>query len=87
MKAKHLKTFENLNTMNVKTNKFGIINRLFCQHDFYLVNQFEMKSEFDLVVEAGKIPNTWNSQTRKHVTDYKCSICNKIKRLIVKNNY
>jgi len=40
-----------------------------------------MKSEFDIVVEAGKVPNTWNSQKRRIVTDYKCSRCNNIKRL------
>jgi hypothetical protein len=42
-----------------------------------------MKSEFDIVVENGKVPNTWNSRTRKTVTDYKCSECNKLKRLTV----
>ena len=61
-----------------------VVARLFCQHDYHLVNQYEMKSEFDIVVEAGKTPNTHNSQTRKLITDYKCSKCNKIKRLTAK---
>ena len=60
---------------------------LFCKHDYNLVNQFEMKSEFDTVIEMGKIPNTWDSRTRLVVTDYKCSKCPKIKRLTaIKNN-
>lgn len=62
----------------------GVVARLFCQHDYHLVNQYEMKSEFDIIVEAGKTPNTHNSQTRKLITDYKCSKCNKIKRLTAK---
>lgn len=53
---------------------------LFCSHDYELVNQFEMMSEFDIVLSNGKIPNTWNSQKRRMVTDYKCKKCNKIKR-------
>ena len=60
-----------------------ILKRLFCSHNYQLINQFEMKSEFDIVVENGKVPNTWNSRTRKTVTDYKCSECNKLKRLTV----
>jgi len=54
---------------------------LFCQHNYELVNQFEMMSEFDIVVANGKVPNTWNSQKRRIVTDYKCKKCNKIKRI------
>lgn len=56
-------------------------NSLFCQHNYELVNQFEMLSEFDIVCANGKIPNTWNSQKRRIVTDYKCKKCNKIRRL------
>ena len=63
---------------------FSVVARLFCQHDYHLVNQYEMKSEFDIVVEAGKTPNTHNSQTRILITDYKCSKCNNIKRLTAK---
>ena len=63
---------------------FGVISRLFCLHDYYLVNQFEMKSEFDIVVENGKVPNTWDTQIRRIVTDYKCGKCNNIKRLTAK---
>ena len=63
---------------------FSVVARLFCQHDYHLVNQYEMKSEFDIVVEAGKTPNTHNIQTRRLITDYKCSKCNNIKRLTAK---
>ena len=75
---------KNLIKQQKKLGLFSLISRLFCQHDYHLVNQFEMKSEFDIVVEAGKTPNTWNSQTRRIVTDYKCSKCNNIKRLTAK---
>jgi hypothetical protein len=54
---------------------------LFCRHNYELVNQFEMMSEFDIVAANGKVPNTWNSQKRRIVTDYKCKKCNNIKRL------
>jgi len=57
-----------------------IFKRLFCVHNYQLINQFEIKSEFDIVVENGKIPNTWNRINRKVITDYKCSECNKLKR-------
>lgn len=70
--------------VKIKFAIFSVISRLFCSHDYYLVNQFEMKSEFDIVVENGQVPNTWNSQTRRIVTDYKCSKCNNIKRLTAK---
>jgi len=63
---------------------FSVVARLFCQHNYHLVNQYEMKSEFDIVVEAAKTPNTHNSQTRRLITDYKCSKCNNIKRLDAK---
>lgn len=54
---------------------------LFCRHNYELINQFEIMSEFDSVVANGKVPNTWNSQKRRIVTDYKCKKCNNIKRL------
>lgn len=69
------------NAIKPKSLIHSVISRLFCSHDYHLVNQFEMKSEFDIVIEAGKVPNTWNSQRRRIVTDYKCSKCNNIKRL------
>lgn len=59
-----------------------LLKILFCAHDYKLINQFEMMSEFDIVVKNGRVPNTWNSQARKVVTDYKCNKCNKIKRLV-----
>jgi len=56
--------------------------KFFCNHDFKLINQFEMKSEVDIIVENGKIPNTWNSLKKSVVTDFKCMKCNKLKRKI-----
>lgn len=61
-----------------------IFNQLFCQHDYHLINQQVMQSQFDIVVAAGKIPNTFNSQTRRLITDYKCIKCDSIKRLTAK---
>jgi len=52
-----------------------------CGHDYEIVNQFEMMSEFDIVVSNGKQPTSWNSTKRRVVTDYKCKKCNKIRRL------
>lgn len=67
---------------NLKTlYQYFVMNSLFCRHNYELINQFEIMSEFDIVVANGKVPNTWNSQKRKIVTDYKCKKCNKIKRL------
>jgi hypothetical protein len=57
------------------------IHTLFCHHNYQLINQFEMISEFDIVVSNGKVPNTWNSQKRRIVTDYQCKKCNNLKRL------
>ncbi len=54
---------------------------LSCKHKYELINQFEMPSEFDIIIQNGKIPNTHNSQKRRVVTDYKCKECGKIKRL------
>ena len=63
---------------------YGVVARLFCKHNYNLINQFTMDSEFDIVVKSGKTPNTHNSQTRRIVTDYKCEHCTNIKRLTAK---
>lgn len=60
---------------------FNVIARLFCTHDYHLVNHFEIKSEFDIVHDSGRTPNSYCSLTRKYIWDYKCSKCNNIKRL------
>jgi hypothetical protein len=62
----------------------AFFENLFCSHDYHLVNQFEMKSEFDIIHESGRRPMTIHSLKRLQVTDYKCSKCPKIKRLIAK---
>lgn len=53
---------------------------LFCKHNYELVNQFVIPSEFDIIKENGYVPTSWDSITRTHVTDYKCSKCNKLIR-------
>lgn len=61
-----------------------IFKQLFCNHNYELVNQFQEPSEFDIVVQNGKIPNTHCSLKRLTVTDYKCTKCDKLKRFVVK---
>lgn len=83
--VKKMQNIVNAATTKPRKNTFlYLVSRVFCKHDYHLTNQFEMKSEFDIVVEAGKTPNTHNSQTRRIVTDYKCIKCNNIKRLKTK---
>lgn len=67
--------------MKNKQQILQFINNLFCQHDYNLINQYELESEFDIVTKAGKVATLWNSQKRRLITDYKCSKCGKIKRL------
>lgn len=58
--------------------------QLFCGHNYKLENKFELKSEIDILRENGYVPNTGTSIKRKLITDYKCSICGRFKRLIEK---
>jgi hypothetical protein len=60
-----------------------IFKQLFCDHNYELINQFVQPSEFDIVVQNKKIPNTHCSLKRLTVTDYKCAKCNKLQRRIV----
>jgi hypothetical protein len=64
-----------------KTLLQNIINRIFCIHDYSLINHYEIKSEFDIVKDSGKTPNTHCSLKRKYIWDYKCNKCQKLKRL------
>jgi hypothetical protein len=56
------------------------LSRLFCDHDYNLVNQMKIKSEFERIRNAGYTPKTYHSLEEKVITDYKCSKCNKLKR-------
>lgn len=60
--------------------------KLFCSHDYHLINQFTIPSQYDAVVESGWTPNSFSSLTRKYVSDYKCSNCNSFKRLEAKTS-
>lgn len=53
-----------------------------CIHDYILINQVQMDSEFEICVQNHKIPNTWCSLKRKLITDYKCNKCGKLIRFI-----
>ena len=57
---------------------------LFCHHNYELINQFIIDSEFDIVRKGGLTPNTFQSLIRKYVTDYKCVTCGKLKRFVEK---
>lgn len=61
-----------------------MFKQLFCNHDYHLINQFTVKSEFDIAKTNGYIPISFNSLTRIYITDYKCIWCGKIKRLKIK---
>jgi len=58
--------------------------KLFCSHNYILVNQFEIESEFDIINRNGFVPKTWHNAKRLVVTDYSCTKCSKLKRLKAK---
>ena len=60
------------------------ITQLFCEHDYTLIDKLDIKSEYDIVVDSGRTPNSHISITRKYVSTFKCNKCKKIKRLIEK---
>lgn len=51
----------------VKSVVYSFISRLFCSHDYHLVNQFEIKSEYDIVGDSGRTPNNHCSFPRGEV--------------------
>lgn len=61
-----------------------LIKQIFCGHSYKLINQYESKSKWDLVVANGWNPNTHTSTKRMIITDYKCEHCDKLKRLTIK---
>lgn len=73
------------NSVNFKMLFYNLINRVFCSHDYHLVNQFVIKSNFDIVNDSGRTPNSHCSLKRTYIYDYKCSRCEKMKRLINKS--
>ena len=54
--------------------------KLFCSHNYEIINQFKMLSEFDIVADNGYTPKTNQSIKRQIITDFKCGNCNKLKR-------
>ena len=53
---------------------------IFCKHQWEKVNEIKFKSEFEIISEQGRTPNTHSSLIRKVVTDYICTECGKLKR-------
>lgn len=58
--------------------------KLFCKHKYELLNSYKMKSEFDIVNDSKRTPNSLLSLTRLYITEYACSKCGKIKRFTYK---
>lgn len=55
------------------------------RHNYEIINQFETKSETEQLHEMGLRPNTHSSFSKKYITDFRCSICGKQKRKVIKN--
>jgi hypothetical protein len=62
----------------------SILATLFCNHDYNLVNHFEIPSEVDICVSHHYRPNSWHNIKRQYVSDYKCTKCGNLKRLKAK---
>ncbi len=54
------------------------------RHIYDIINQFETKSVAEQLHDMHLRPNTHTSFCKKYITDFKCSICGKLKRKIVK---
>lgn len=61
-----------------------IFKRIFCVHSYELKNEFTVKSEYDIIVNSGYKPNSACNTKRKYVSDYTCTKCGKLKRLVIK---
>jgi hypothetical protein len=55
--------------------------RLFCAHDYEIINEFTVMSKAEMIHGLGLKPNTHTSFKRKYITDLKCNHCRKHKRL------
>ena len=67
--------------MKLKKIQMNKIKQLFCGHDYKLINQFTIPSQIDIIRENGYRPTTWDNSRRKVISDFKCNICHKNKRL------
>ncbi len=45
-----------------------VITSLFCKHDYNIINQELLKSEFEIVSEMVDKPNTWTKIQQKIIT-------------------
>jgi len=55
------------------------------KHNFIVMNEFSTDSQAEQLCSMGLRPNTWTSFSKKYITDFKCTICNKMIRKIVKS--
>lgn len=63
-----------------------IIEKLFCKHDWEQINEINIPSEFDNIVQNNYKPTSLYDTTRKYISDYQCKKCGKFKRLETKTN-
>ena len=56
-----------------------MFKKLFCSHDYNIIKELNISSEFDIVCENNRRPTTWNSRKRKHILVFKCTKCKKLK--------
>ena len=62
----------------------NIFKKLFCKHNYDLINQIELPSEFDIMMDRCGQAKSYHSVKRTYISDYKCSCCGKFKRLKAK---
>jgi hypothetical protein len=55
------------------------------RHSWVIINQFVTKSEVEALREMGLQATSFNSLSTKYVTDFKCEVCGKIKRKVIKS--
>lgn len=56
-----------------------MFDKLFCSHNYDIIKEYDFKSNFEIIREAGLNPTTHDSLKRKKIIITKCSKCNKIK--------
>ena len=60
-----------------------MFKKLFCSHDYDIIKEFEIKSEFEIISSLGYTPKSWTKLNKEYVTIFKCKKCNKIKTKII----
>ena len=82
VKSKYNSETNNVIKFNMQINLNIMFKKIFCSHDYEIINQFTIKSAFDIIADRRLTPNTHSCMKRQYITDFKCSKCNKLKRCI-----